>query len=155
MGDSINIEALPFAEALTTYQQAYENFLALLADYPTDLQTKSGVTGRWSPHEVVMHLCGWLIEAQRRFKRFPATGNVIYNVDVFNDVSVWDRENHTWEHSRQELEREYKKLLDLAQNVKEHHLERDNRYAEWLTSLAQEAQNHGAELQAFASSTAS
>ena len=151
MGDSINIEALPFEEALAAYQQAYQKLFAILSDYPEGLQTESGVCGTWSPQQVVMHLSGWLIEAQRRFKRYPATGDIQYNVDVFNDVSLWDREKQTWERSVEELQREHQKLLEIAQGLNDYQIERDGRYAEWLTMMTQEAQTHGTALAAFSS----
>lgn len=149
MGDSLVGEPLPFDEALAAYEQAYTTLFASLLDYPPHRQRQSGACGDWSPQQVIMHLAGWLIEAQRRFRRYPATGQVQYNVDVFNDVSVWDRETQRWEQSVAECQREYEKLLAMAQTLKAYQIERERRYAEWLTALANQARHHGAQLEAF------
>lgn len=139
-----------FQEALANYEAAYTAFFDVIADYPEALQEQSGAYGAWSPTQVLAYLCGWLVEGQRRYKRFPrGTGQITYNADVFNDVVIWERRDRTWDQNLAELQREYNALRQLAQSVTEHQINRDERYEKWLLDMAHKARTHSDDLKRF------
>lgn len=143
--------ASDFEEQLQNFEEAYTTFINLVETYPFDLQTKSGACGEWSAREVVAHINGWFIEAQRRYRRYAkGTGNIEYNIDAFNQVSLWLCRDKDYEQLVDELKTLSTELAQMARDVPDVYRERDHRYAEWLEAMAREAQTHGDQLRAFA-----
>ena len=139
-----------FAEQLQKFQQSFDSLIAIAEQYPPDLQTTPGVTGEWSAREVLAHLNGWLVEAGRRFPRYAkGTGNINYNIDAFNAVSIWLRENKDFEQILDETRKLVAKMVGMANDLPDVYIERDNRYSEWLVALSKEAHNHGEQLRTF------
>jgi len=136
--------------ALADFTQAYARFFELLETVPDRLQSQPGACGHWSPHDIVAHLSGWVIEAQRRYRRFPrGTGQVVYNIDVFNQMSVRTRRGKPWGALVEELRRAVRTLTEKAQQLSPDQIARDDRYAEWLGIMAQDVQQHGHQLRDF------
>ena len=139
-----------FAEQLQKFQQAFHTLISIAEQYPPDSQTIPGVTGEWSAREVLAHINGWLVEAQRRFPRYAkGTGNIDYNIDAFNAVSIWLRNGKDFEQILDETGILVTKMVDMANEVADVYIERDNRYGEWLDTLSKEAGNHGEQLRTF------
>jgi hypothetical protein len=140
-----------FAAIRTEFEAAFQKLIAVAENYPEALQTKAGACGTWSAREVLAHFSGWLVEALRRYSRYErGTGHVQYNKDAFNEVSIWLRREADYEMMLQELRDRVGKLSNLAQNLTEAQIQHEARYAEWLTSLAQEAREHTSQLEEFA-----
>ena len=138
------------SDALAQYESDFAHLQTVLAQYPASLRMAPGACGEWSPQQVVAHLSGWLQEAQRRYKRFhTGTGKINYNIDAFNAVSVRKRKDHNWAHAVAELERLAFELAALARKVPDERAEHDDRYEEWLETMADEFREHGAQLIAF------
>ncbi|QPC83977.1 maleylpyruvate isomerase N-terminal domain-containing protein [Phototrophicus methaneseepsis] len=139
-----------FLQSLAAYEAAYQDLFDLLARYPASRRQKKGACGDWSPQQVVAHLSGWIAEAKRRYPRFATgTGNVVYNLDVFNDVSVRRRRDYNWAHTVAELERLVGELAAMARQVTPQQAGQDDRYREWLDSLTEDCRQHTAQLLAF------
>ncbi len=139
-----------FAEQLQKFQQAFDALISIAEQYPAESQTTPGVTGEWSAREVLAHINGWIVEAQRRFPRYAkGTGNIDYNIDAFNAVSVWLRDGKDFEQILDETRKLVAKMLTMANDLADVYIERDKRYGEWLNILSEEAENHGEQLRTF------
>ena len=143
-------ETKTFANIITDFESAYRDFITVAETYPVALQTQAGVCGTWSVREVVAHLCGWIVEAHRRYPRYAlGTGNMQYNTDAFNEVSVWLRREKDFSDMLDELRRVSGQLTEMARELPEAQITRETRYAEWLTNLTREAHEHRIQLQSF------
>ncbi|MCA9912776.1 MAG: maleylpyruvate isomerase N-terminal domain-containing protein [Anaerolineae bacterium] len=139
-----------FAEIIVNFETAYAEFFATAHDYPQALRTASGVCGVWSPKELLAHFSGWIAEAMRRYRAYPrGSGEMDYNVDAFNQVSVWQRRSMTYDEVVAELETLVAQLAEMARQIPAAQIERDYRYAYWLREMTREAHEHGEELRAF------
>jgi len=139
-------------DARASFAQAYSDLLTLVAEYPDTLHDKEGACGDWSPREILAHLAGWLKEALRRFPRFArGTGNIDYNDDIFNAVSVRIRSDHSWNTIVAEIRQYSDELITFTDDLNPHQIERDTRYAEWLYELGEDCQEHTDELRQFMS----
>lgn len=137
----------PFEQALAQFKKSYNDLLDLSARYPVMQREQAGVCGVWSPREVLAHLCGWLAEARRRYQRFPrGASDMQYAVDAFNEVSVWQRRNHTWDAVVDELYARYEALLTMAEALTPEQRKRDNRYQNWLEALTRDCDAHVVQL---------
>jgi hypothetical protein len=142
-------ENTPLHDALTRFEAAYQQFLAEADSYPDAKHTASGACGEWSPREILAHMAGWLHEAQRRFRRYgKGTGDIRYNTDAFNEVSLWQRRNDDYSKILAELKTESAKVADTIRGLSERQKD-DDRYREWLDALGNDARNHLNDLQTF------
>ncbi|MDQ7026895.1 MAG: maleylpyruvate isomerase N-terminal domain-containing protein [Anaerolineae bacterium] len=146
-------ENLSFNDCITDFETAYATLITVAESYPDDLQTQAGVCGTWSARELIAHLCGWIVEALRRYPRYAlSTGDIDYNTDAFNEVSIWLRREKGYDSIVSELRDSSAKLAQFARDLPESQIERNGqRYMEWLTSLTREAREHSAQLKDFAS----
>lgn len=143
-------DASPLAADIQAYEAAYATFFQRAAAYPAHLQHIAGVCGVWSAHDVLAHLSGWTVEAKRRYQRYAeGTGDMQYNVDAYNQISVWQRRERSYAEVLAELRTLVAELAALASEVTEAQLQRDDRYRYWLIELTREAHEHGSELQTF------
>lgn len=139
-----------FAQQLQTFQQKFDALIVMAKQYSLELQTEPGVTGEWSAREVLAHINGWLVEAQRRFPRYAkGTGKIDYNIDGFNSVSVRMRKGKNFEQILEETITLMATMTTIANEVPNAYIEHDKRYGEWLDILSEEAENHGEELRIF------
>lgn len=139
-----------FRAALAQLQTGYDAFTHILAQVPVARQTLGGACGDWSPQQVVQHISGWLMEARRRFERYPrGTAAVTYDVDALNAVFIWERKAQSWEQTLAELAHRQQALVAVAEDTAAYQVEREGRYLWWLRSMAQEYRNHGTEIVAF------
>lgn len=140
-----------FTEHLAKFQEASTEFIRLAESYPKALQTQLGACGEeWSAREVLAHINGWLVEAQRRYPRYATgTGKVDYNIDVFNQVSVWLRDGKGFEEILDELKRLSSKMAEMASAINPIYLEKDERYEKWLTIFLEEYEEHSQQLRDF------
>ena len=141
-----------FHTIITDFESAYQKLIAIAEAYPERLQTQSGACGAWSAREVIAHLSGWMVEAMRRFPRFAiGTGDITYNKDTFNSVSVRLRRGRDYESIVAELRDVSAKLAQFSRTLPDHEIQHNgHRYAEWLTNLTREAYEHSIQLQEFA-----
>ncbi len=139
-----------FAQKLQEFEQSYQELISLAEQYPEALQTESGVCGEWSAREVLAHINGWLVEAQRRYPRYAkGTGKVEYNIDAFNNVSVWLRKGRDFEQVLAELRQLSSKMTTMAHEIAPEYLARDDRYQKWLAIFLEEYEVHGTQLRNF------
>lgn len=140
-----------YTAKIDEFEQAYETLITVAEQYPEDLKTQAGVTGTWSAREVLAHLCGWLAEAKRRYPRYGrGAGEIKYEIDNFNAVSIRMREGKEYDQILDELRTSVEQLTTMARAITEQKYQRDGRYINWLNILLEEAENHTAQLQAFA-----
>jgi|GEM_PF-1442417 len=139
-----------FKDQVNTFQESYKTLVSTAKSYPQEKQTLSGVCGDWSAREVLAHINGWIVEAQRRYPRFAkGTGNIDYNIDAFNAVSIWLRDGKGFEQILEETRTLVDKLVSMANELPEAYIERDERYGEWLQILIEQANEHGQQLSDF------
>jgi hypothetical protein len=133
-------------------QTAYTAFFEQAQALPDALKEAPDACGHWSPKEILAHMCGWVTEAQRRFKRYPAgTGDMQYHTDAINEVFVWQRRDQSYDDCLADLRDAVQTLISMTDDIPEHHLARDeNRYREWLVALRRDADHHRQQLEAFA-----
>lgn len=142
-------ENAPLHDALTRFEEAYQHFLAEADSYPDEKRTASGACGEWSPREILAHMAGWLKEAQRRFRRYgKGTGDIRYNTDAFNEVSLWQRRDTDYSAILAELKTESAQVAAVIRGLSERQQD-DERYIEWLNALGKDARNHLSDLQQF------
>jgi len=135
---------------IQSFEAAYQSLLQFTDSLSEELQTKSGACGEWSVCEVLAHLCGWIAEAKRRYRRYPrGTSDIHYNRDNFNTLSVGLRKDKSCDEIAGELRTLVQELSLMARAVPQHQYEREPRYAGWLVSLRREAHAHGAEIREF------
>jgi hypothetical protein len=139
-----------FEKLIAEFETSYKIFLSLAMNYPSNLQTMSGVCGEWSAHEVLAHLAGWLLEAKRRFPRYAlGTSDIDYNRDAFNAVSIRMRREKSYEAIVEEITGLVDELAAMAGVIPHSQVEKEGRYTEWLVSLIHEAKEHHLQLEAF------
>lgn len=139
-----------FTEIIANFESAYAEFFATARDYPEALRTRSGVCGVWSPKELLAHFSGWFVEALRRYRAYArGSGEIEYNVDAFNQVSIWQRRSMTYDEVVAELETLVVQVAEAARQVPAEQAQRDERYAYWLREMTREAHEHGEELRTF------
>lgn len=139
-----------FHEQVEQFETAYANLVIIAEKYPVELQTQSGACGSWSASDILAHLNGWIVEALRRYKRFPkGTGDITYNIDTFNKVSLWLREDMPYQDILSETKTLSAKLVAIAKELPEAYIQRDKRYQEWLDNLTREAIEHSQQLRDF------
>lgn len=139
-----------FLEKFAQFQVAYASFLDITSRYSDAIQTETGVSGDWSAREVVAHINGWIVEALRRFPRFAkGTGDIKYNIDAFNAVSIWLRDGKDFDQLIDELQQLMIKVSGFVAEIDDLYTNRDARYGEWLDILTEQAEIHGEELQQF------
>lgn len=144
-------EMTAFNDSITEFETAYATLITVAESYPDDLQTKAGACGTWSAREVIAHLSGWIVEALRRYPRFAyGTGDIQYNTDAFNEVSIGLRHDRGYDSIVSELRDVSAKLTQFARDLPASQIERNgHRYMEWLTNLTREAREHTAQLEEF------
>lgn len=138
-----------FQTTTSEFEMVYQNLIAVAEKLPESAQTTAGVCGTWSAREVLAHLAGWVVEALRRYPRYAiGTGEIQYNTDAFNAVSVWSRDGKLYDEILDEVRDGSTKLVTFARGLSEAEIQRNGqRYAEWLTRLASDAREHTQQLQ--------
>lgn len=141
--------AVALSAALEKFQQAYDDFFTVVDAYPLELYDATGACGDWSARDIIAHMAGWVVEALRRFRRYGrGTSDFIYNTDAFNEVSLWLRRDDDYETVLEELHTRVDELLAFLDQLPEQR-HSDDRYAEWLQTLSNDAQRHAADLRQF------
>ncbi len=140
-----------FARSRDDFRQAFEALLRLMETYPVSHRERSGVSGWWSPRQVMNHFSGWMEEAERRYNMFDAgiPGDMTYHHDAFNATSIQARDHNSWAEALAELRERFYTLMRRASELAPEKALRDRRYREWLEGLADDCQRHLPELRAF------
>ncbi len=121
---------------------AYANFFRVTHQLEPSKRSQSGVSGHWSPKDVISHLIGW----DKSFQEFitnPDEFNPapLYDTNRFNAKSVSDRQHQSWEETVDELQRSYvnleKAIATLSTKMKIH-----KRVREWLTGRKKDYDFH-------------
>ena len=87
---------------------AYTSFLRMIQQLEPNKRSQSGVSGHWSPKDVVSHLIGW----DKSFQEFVANPDKfnpdpLYDTNRFNAQSVSERQHQSWEETIDELQHSY------------------------------------------------
>ncbi len=136
------------------YALASADFLALVGQMDAAEATQPNVCGLWSTKEIAAHLAAWLWEGERRFRNhftengqdMPPIGD---RVDAFNAQAVAERRDLSWQETLDELRRADMTFAASAAKVTEAEQHADKRYAAWLTALANDYRDHGAQIRAW------
>ena len=140
----------PLDEQLLLFKSALADILTIAESYPETLQTQSGACGEWSAREIIAHINGWMVEGTRRLPRFAkGTGQIEYNIDAFNAVSVWLREDKDYQQLLDEMRSLTSQIVAFIDDLEDFYRNRDERYSTWLRILAHEATHHREDLETF------
>ncbi|MCG8351978.1 MAG: ClbS/DfsB family four-helix bundle protein [Chloroflexales bacterium] len=98
--------------------KAYADFIRVTTQLGPGKFYQPGVSGDWSPKDVVSHLIGW-DTALQEFITDPDgfNPNPLYDVDMFNAKSVSERQHQSWEETVDELQSSYKDLQKAISGV--------------------------------------
>jgi len=97
---------------------AFTNFVRVTAQVDPDKRYQPGVSGDWSPKDVISHLIGW-DESLQKFIADPDgfDPSPLYDLNAFNAKSVSERHYQSWAETMDELQRSYKDLLQAIRGV--------------------------------------
>lgn len=90
---------------------AYANFLQVIKHLEPEKRCQTGVSGHWTPKDVISHLIGWdkslqeFITDPDEFDPEP-----LYDINTFNAKSVSERQHQSWEETIDELQSGYADL---------------------------------------------
>lgn len=152
MMEGIMAGELIYAEG--QFLDIYSELFELVEKYPAEKRTQSGASGTWSPKEILAHLAGWLVIAQKRYDDFESgdKSNIEYNTaqqDRINAESVAVRSHLNWRQTIAELRLGVFALSSRASDISPEVARSDERYAEWLVGLGNDAKKHIQELRDF------
>lgn len=140
----------PVDEQVVLFKTAFDDFIMLADAYPDALQNQVGITDEWSARDVIAHINGWLVECTRRLPRFAqGTGNIQYNHDAFNAVSLWLRADRAYQQLLDEMRDLVAQIVQFIDELNDFYKQKDERYSQWLRVLTHEAETHGHELHQF------
>ena len=137
--------------SLQAFDATYAALFGLLADYPAVRRNQSGACGHWSPRQVLAHLSGWIVEAERRYDNYAAGDKqpVRYDFDEFNAKSVEARVALDWDATVAKLETLYRAYSARAVGLSAEQMA-DERHRNWLDALDEDCREHSEQLHSFA-----
>lgn len=94
---------------------AYANFFRVIEQLEPEKRGQTGVSGRWTPKDVISHLIGW----DKSLQEFITDPNEfdpepLYDTDAFNAKSVSERQRQSWEETIDEFQSSY---VDLEKAI--------------------------------------
>lgn len=128
---------------------AYINFVRVIHQLEPDKRSQSGVSGDWSPKDVVSHLIGW----DKSLQEFIAdpdgfNSDLLYEINRFNAKSVSEREHQSWEETIDELESSYLELQKAIASVTVE-MKKYDRVREWLRGRKKDYEFHTGQIDAW------
>lgn len=114
---------------------AYTSFCRVIKQLQPDKRSQPGVSGHWSPKDVVSHLIGWdkslqeFIADPYRFNPDP-----LYDINTFNAKSVSERQHQSWDETIDELQGSYKNMQKVITTVTAE-MKIYDRVSDWLKVL--------------------
>ncbi len=140
-----------FSQALSELHKTYKTLFELLSIYPPDKREQPGVGGDWSAKEIIAHLVGWVVEAERCYDQFAAgkTGKTLYDPDIFNKNSISERANLDWKETVKDLREALRSFLSKATKVAPESAAANTLYQAWLEGLSNDCKEHIQELRDF------
>jgi len=141
-----------FAASLERFRNAYNTLFDLLGNYPVEHREQPGACGEWSPRQTLAHLCGWIIEAHKRYSDIAAgdENDIDYeDLEGFNAASVAQRDRMDWNSVVSELRGLAHDLSLRAAVVPPSIAANDLRYGQWLDTLSDDCEAHTIQLRAF------
>ena len=134
-------------EVRTEFSLAYTNFFRVIQQLEPDKRCQSGVSGHWSPKDVISHLIGWdkslqeFIADPDRFNPDP-----LYDTNTFNAKSVSERQHQSWEETIHELQRSYMELQKAITTVTAE-MKIYDRVSEWLKGRREDYEFHTSQME--------
>ena len=125
---------------------AYTNFFQLIHQLEPSKRSQSGVSGHWSPKDVISHLIGW----DKSFQEFIANPDgfnpaPLYDTNKFNAKSVSERQHQSWEETVDELQRSYANLEKRVATVTTE-MEIVDRVRNWLEGRREDYEFHTSQM---------
>ncbi len=140
-----------FQSAITQLESTYNRLFALIDAYPVSKRELSGACGIWSPKQVLAHLSGWIVLANKRYDDFAAGDprNLYYDVDPVNARSVAERAHRSWDETVTELKTRITAFIQRARALPGTMPAQDVRFQEWQDGLREDCAEHIEQLEAF------
>jgi hypothetical protein len=134
---------------LKEYSSAYDNFFKVMIQLEPHKRSQSGLSGDWSPKDVISHLIGW-DQAVQAYIADPGgfDPDPLYEVDTFNAKSVADRQNQSWEETLDELQSSSENLQKAIRTVTTE-MKIYYRLSEWLKGRGKDYKFHTRQLEGW------
>lgn len=135
------------AELQTELSKAYTNFFRVVTQLEPDKRNQSGVSGHWSPKDVISHLIGW-DKSLQAFIVDPDGFNPdpLYDTNTFNAKSVSKRQHQSWEETIAELQSSYMDLQKAITTVTAE-MKIYDRVSGWLKGRREDYQFHTSQME--------
>ena len=131
----------------TEFSIAYTNFFRVIQQLEPDKGSQSGVSGDWSPKDVISHLIGW-DKSLQEFIADPDEFNPdpLYDINTFNAKSVSERQHQSWEETIDELQSSY---IDLEKAITTVTVEMKiyDRVSGWLKGRREDYEFHASQME--------
>ncbi len=126
-------EWLKLCENLSSVE---EEFVQVIDSFNAKVRDQKIAGGSWSVKDVLSHIVGWEIEVVKQFKDFLVNPDADdnYDIDSFNEKSVYARKSKTWDEIIEELELSQKDI------------DAEDRFSEWVEVLNDHYKHHTRQL---------
>jgi len=133
---------IDLAELQTELSITYTNFFRVINQLEPDKRSQAGVSGHWSPKDVISHLIGW-DKSLQAFIVDPDEFNPapLYDTNTFNAKSVSARQHQSWEETIAELQSSYRDLEKAITTVTAE-MKIYDRVSGWLKGRREDYQFH-------------
>jgi len=125
---------------------AYANFSRAIKQLEPERRSQVGVSGDWSPKDIISHLVGW-DKSLQEFITDPDGFNPepLYDINTFNAKSVSERQHQSWEETIDELQSSY---LNLQKAIATVTVEMGiyDRVREWLQGRREDYEFHTSQI---------
>jgi uncharacterized protein len=126
-----------------------EDFFRTVKNIERGFQVQKIPGNNWSPKDVLAHIAGWENEVIKQFKEFLVNPDVDdnYDIDSFNEKSVFSRKSKTWDEIMEELELSQKELSAFISTLSQKNVDAEDRFSEWVEVLINHYKHHMSQLQ--------
>jgi len=131
----------------TRLSVAYTNFFRVIKQLEPNKRSQPGVSGDWSPKDVISHLIGW----DKSLQEFIADPDgfipgPLYDTNTFNAKSVSERQHQSWEETIDELQSSYINLQKAITTVTAE-MKIYGRVSEWLKGRREDYKFHTSQME--------
>ena len=131
-------------ELVSQLREKYQSFLEACEALSREQAIEPSVCGEWSAKAVVDHLTGWQVQSLPIIKSLLVSNNPEFDLDIdaFNQTSVTDRENLTWDESLESFEISFKSFEEGLNEIPVTRFRIEGGFKSWLTAMIHEYQFH-------------
>ena len=131
-------------ELVSQMRGSYEIFLQACEQLSKEQALIGGVCGEWSAKAVLDHLTGWQVRSLFILKQVLNVPDQAFNLDIdaFNNKSVQDRQNLTWEESLSAFKLSFNAFDQALGDIQLDHYRTNQALISWVKAMTHEYQFH-------------